>query len=156
MTNDREQMTSKFSLRPSAISARMRIRPAERPTRRDDRRTPIPRPENGPMSRPIIRLNRPGFTMVELLVVIVIIALLLALLLPAINGAVRSARNAAVSAEINQLSQALADFKSKYGDYPPSRILLSENGDYGPTTIPAVVLAGAGQADINSTMLAQR
>ena len=71
-----------------------------------------------------------GFTLVELLVVIVVIAILLALLLPAINGALRTARNAAVSAEINQIAQALADFKSKYGDYPPSRILLVENGNY--------------------------
>src|SRR5512135_1441670 len=154
MTNDREQMTSKFSLRPSAISARMKIRPAERPTRRDDRRAPIPRPENGPMSRPIIRLNRPGFTMVELLVVIVVIALLLALLLPAINGAVRSARNAAVSAEINQLSQALADFKSKYGDYPPSRIMLCENGIW-PTASTVNVTTNASEADINLGQLAQ-
>ncbi len=71
-----------------------------------------------------------GFTLVELLVVIVVIAILLALLLPAINGALRTARNAAVAAEISQMAQALADFKSKYGDYPPSRILLVENGNY--------------------------
>ena len=42
----------------------------------------------------------------------------------------RTARNAAVSAEINQLAQALANFKSKYGDYPPSRVFLAENGNY--------------------------
>ena len=54
----------------------------------------------------------------------------MALLLPAINGAIRTAKKAAVSAEINQLAQALASFKSKYGDYPPSRVYLAENGDY--------------------------
>lgn len=73
---------------------------------------------------------RRGFTLVELMVVIVVLALLVALLLPAINGAVRSARNAAVSTEISQLSQALAQFKSAHNVYPPSRIILSETGNY--------------------------
>jgi general secretion pathway protein G len=66
--------------------------------------------------------------MVELLVVLAIIALLIALLIPAVNGAIKAARAAAVQAEINQLAQALADFKSKFGDYPPSRIILDEGG----------------------------
>ena len=71
-----------------------------------------------------------GFTLVELLAVILILAVLIALLLPALNGALRTAKNAAVGGEINQLAQALASFKAKYGDYPPSRIYLAENGDY--------------------------
>ena len=74
---------------------------------------------------------RGGFTLVELLVVIVVLAILIGLLLPAIYGALRTARKAAVSAEINQIASALASFKSKYGDYPPSRIYVAENGDYG-------------------------
>ncbi len=71
-----------------------------------------------------------GFTLVELLVVIVVLGILIALLLPAINSAIKTARNAAVLAEINQLAQALESFKSTYGDYPPSRVLLVENGNY--------------------------
>jgi prepilin-type N-terminal cleavage/methylation domain-containing protein len=106
------------------------------------------------MDRPTARSNRPGFTLIELLVIIVIIALLLALLLPAINGAVRSARNAAVSAEINQLAQALADFKSKYGDYPPSRMLLCEDGWFHfPLPSPAT---SASDVDISAAALVQR
>jgi len=90
---------------------------------------------------------------VELLVVILILAVLIALLLPAINGAVRSARTTAVSAEINQLSQALASFKAKYGDYPPSRILLREDGNYtGLTGVTTLVRPG----DITVGQLAQR
>ena len=73
---------------------------------------------------------RGGFTLVELLVVIVILAVLIGLLVPAINGALRTARKAAVSSEINQLASALAAFKSKYGDYPPSRFLCGESGNY--------------------------
>jgi general secretion pathway protein G len=92
-----------------------------------------------------------GFTLVELLVVILILAVLVGLLLPAIQGALRTARKAAVSAEINQLASALAAFKSKYGDYPPSRILVCENGDYGSAPTTAIV---AG--DITYAQLAQR
>jgi len=80
---------------------------------------------------------RRGFTLVELLVVFVVLALLIALLLPAINGAVRSARNAAVSSEISQLAQALAQFKSAHNVYPPSRIILSETGNYSVADLKA-------------------
>ena len=79
-----------------------------------------------------------GFTMVELLAVILILAVLIALLLPALGGALKTARNAAVGAEIDQLAQALASFKTQYGDYPPSRIYLAEDGNFGqaaPTQI---------------------
>src|SRR5262249_7907739 len=72
--------------------------------------------ETRPMSSRICRARRSGFTLTEMLMVIVVISLLAALLLPAIGGAVRRAREAAVNAEINQLAQALTDFKSKYGD----------------------------------------
>jgi prepilin-type N-terminal cleavage/methylation domain-containing protein len=74
------------------------------------------------------RRPRSGFTLIEMLIVVVIIAILVALLIPAVAGAVRAARAAAVQAEINQMAQALAAFKSKYGDYPPSRVLLFESG----------------------------
>jgi general secretion pathway protein G len=84
------------------------------------------------------RPHRRAFTLVELLTTIVIIALLAALLLPAIGAAVRSARSAAVTAEINQMAQALADFRSKYGDHPPSRVILNENGNFGSTGSGAV------------------
>jgi general secretion pathway protein G len=100
--------------------------------------------------------HRRGFTLVELLMVIVIITFLLALLLPAINGALRSARRAAVTAEINVLAQALANFKSKYGDYPPSRILLVENGDYSSIgsnaslSMPGILPYIAGPTDPTS------
>jgi general secretion pathway protein G len=62
--------------------------------------------------------------MVEVLVVILIIAILMALLLPAINAAVIAANNARVAAEENNLQTALADFKNRNGEYPPSRIIL--------------------------------
>ena len=90
-----------------------------------------------------------GFTLVELLVVIVILAILIALLLPAINGALRTARNAAVGGEINQLAQALASFKAKYGDYPPSRIYLAEDGNLRPAR-HSTPIAGAGDITLRA------
>jgi len=77
--------------------------------------------------------SRAGFTLIELLVVIVVLAMLVGLLLPAIMGAVKKANQAAVTAEINALSQALEEFHSKYGTYPPSRIVISETGNYNST-----------------------
>jgi prepilin-type N-terminal cleavage/methylation domain-containing protein len=95
-----------------------------------------------------------GFTLVELLVVIVVLAILAALLLPAINAAVKTAKVAAVSSEINSLASALASFKSKYGDYPPSRILLAEDGDYSAATVSGSPSLATG--DITLAQLAQR
>ena len=90
------------------------------------------------MSRPRSshsRRRRPGgFTLVELLVVVVIIGILIALLVPAIANAVKTANNARVTGEINGMTTALAAFKDKYGEYPPSRIILSETGSYPSPT----------------------
>src|SRR6476660_3460581 len=114
------------------------------------------------MMRPTSRPIRFGFTLIELLVVIVILGILIALLLPAIQGAMRSARNATVTGEINQLAQAMADFKNRYGDYPPSRILLSENGFYNTSdaTFITATSDAAGTTvigdDITYGQLAQR
>ncbi len=110
------------------------------------------RPPQSPTRR------RTGFTMVELLVVILIIAILMALLLPAINAAVIAAKNAQVAAEENNLQTALADFKNKYGEYPPSRIILVNSGNYSPSnTAPtATNVVGGGTNDVTFNDLFQR
>jgi general secretion pathway protein G len=116
---------------------------------------------SSPPRRPRPRRARPrrGFTLVELMVVVVILALLIALLLPALNSSIRTARATAVGAEINQLAQALASFKSKYGDYPPSRILLVESGYYYPFLSSNTVVSSnpnTAEGDITVSQLAQR
>jgi general secretion pathway protein G len=95
---------------------------------------------------------------VEVLLVVVIIAILAALLFPAISGAMRTARNAAVAADINALAASLESFKSKYGDYPPSRIILAENGfwDTSSPTATATYLNATNGADVTYAALAQR
>lgn len=109
---------------------------------------------------------REAFTLVELVVVILIIVVLIGLLLPVVTGAIRTSKNAAVTAEINTLAQALASFREKYGDYPPSRIMLSENGRYDidpgipasprPPAKMVVSANGTGGTDISYAQLAQR
>ena len=68
--------------------------------------------------------DRSAFTLLELLAVITIISILLALILPVISGIIGRGDDAAVSAEITQLDQALASFKAKYGEYPPSNLII--------------------------------
>lgn len=85
--------------------------------------------------RPIVcaRANRQraAFTLVELLIVVTIIAVLAGLLLPVIGSAQRRAQTARTLSEIHALETAITQFRSRYGVYPPSRIHLRENGNYG-------------------------
>lgn len=74
--------------------------------------------------------NRPGFTLIELMVVIVIIGILMALILPALASVRRNVQQAAVSTELTQLDQAIASFKARFGIEPPSSLTIptSESG----------------------------
>jgi len=69
-----------------------------------------------PGSRPLA----PGFTLVEMLVVITIIGVLVSLASVAVFRALEYAKWARIKMEITNLDSAVESFKQKYGDYPPS------------------------------------
>lgn len=64
------------------------------------------------------RKRRPGFTLVELLVVISIISMLMALLLPAVQRAREAGRRATCFNNEHQLSVALISYENAKGHYP--------------------------------------
>ena len=82
---------------------------------------PKPTPNRQPQARP-------GFSLIELMVVMVIIGILLALLLPAINNVTTGTQTAQIKVEIEKMAQGVAEFKTQYGQEPPSGIILSEAG----------------------------
>ena len=71
-------------------------------------------PRRNPSTRP-----RPGFTLVELLVVIVIIGILMGLLIPAIAAVRTTIAVGAIQSDLNNLDSAVETYRSKYGEYPP-------------------------------------
>lgn len=71
---------------------------------------------NGTVPR---RVRRAGFTLVEVLTVIAIIGVLVGLLIPAISAARRYIAQSAMAFEVLTLSNAIDQYKNKYGDFPP-------------------------------------
>ncbi len=88
-----------------------------------------------------------GFTLVELLVVIAIIGILVALISPAIFGAVSRAKIARIRIEITAMSQALEDYKTRYGQYPP------DLSGVNPSNLTLASVNAAGYNDYKAIQL---
>ena len=69
-------------------------------------------------------IQRRGFTLVELLVVIAIIAILAALIIPAAGGAMRAAKKRRAMIEMNSIQTAVEDFlrDHHYMPWPPQTV----------------------------------
>ncbi len=68
----------------------------------------------------VLRKNKSGFTLVELLTVLAIITMLLGLLVPSLNMVRRFAKETKQKAQLASIDAALTTFRNDYGDYPPS------------------------------------
>lgn len=69
-----------------------------------------------------------GFTLVELLVVMSIIAILLTVAVPRYMGSVEHAKEAALKSSLARLREAIDQYHSDKGLYPPSLTTLVEAG----------------------------
>ena len=63
--------------------------------------------------------NQPGFTIVELLIVIVVIAILAAISMVAYNGIDYRSKSAATGVSMNNLRKAMLSYKVEVGELPP-------------------------------------
>ncbi len=60
----------------------------------------------------------PGFTIIELLVVVAIIGVLMSLLFPAVQGALDSAKKAQAKNDAMQIATAIVAYDTEYGRLP--------------------------------------
>jgi prepilin-type N-terminal cleavage/methylation domain-containing protein len=75
------------------------------------------------------RCPQPGFTIVELLVVIAVIGVLIALLLPAVQSARESGRLTQCKNNLHQLAMAVLNYESQRRRLPPSVAIDFNTGD---------------------------
>lgn len=76
--------------------------------------------------------SRPGFTLVELIVVIGVIALVVALTLPAVQSAREAARRAQCGNNLKQIGLGIFHYESTFGCLPPGRFKTYDPRYAGP------------------------
>ncbi|MGL6225864.1 MAG: DUF1559 domain-containing protein [Thermoguttaceae bacterium] len=105
----------------------------------------------------------PGFTLVELLVVLAIIGLLIALLLPAVQAARESARRMQCMNNLKQIAHATLNYENTQKVFPPSVIITGKTGQFADSTesfsavgriMPYIELSG--RIDLNKAVVATK
>ncbi|NIA21543.1 MAG: prepilin-type N-terminal cleavage/methylation domain-containing protein [Anaerolineaceae bacterium] len=67
-----------------------------------------------------MRRAKPGFTLIELMMVVLIIGLLIVMLVPAVSAVKKAVRTQATQNMIWEIDSAIGLYKDTFGDYPPS------------------------------------
>jgi general secretion pathway protein G len=76
--------------------------------------------------------KRPGFTFLEVMIVVVILGILAAALVPNLAGASREARTARIRMDLSTIGAAVELYHAQHGAYPASLSQLAgENGEEG-------------------------
>lgn len=99
---------------------------------------PGPRRCSRSLTRLEVRLFRPGFTLIEILVVIVVLAILSSIVAPNVFRHIRSAKDAAARSQIEMLGAALDAYRLDLGRYPST-----DEGLTSLTTPPAKPRTGS-------------
>ncbi|MCC7387440.1 MAG: prepilin-type N-terminal cleavage/methylation domain-containing protein [Phycisphaerales bacterium] len=71
------------------------------------------------MSAATLRTTKPGFSLIELLIVILIIALVIAIIVPALGGARTAARKVSTQALVSQVTNGVEQFAQDHGGAMP-------------------------------------
>lgn len=85
--------------------------------------------------------SRAAFTLIELMIAMAVIGILVGMLAYGVIPAFTRAREFSIQQEMSQIGQAIEEFKTKYGFYPPSFIEMQTNdldSDGSVTTAEAV------------------
>ena len=80
------------------------------------------------MTAPARRPVRPGFTLIEILIVVVILGILAAIVIPQFGNASREARQASLLTTVQTLRSQIALFRLQHNDFLPGAVPLAGSG----------------------------